>query len=83
MGPNDACTKTGRPVHEVLAEKHPALRMPDPDGDAAAIFCQTEDPPDIVPADIGAETVAKIALKLHGSAGPGGTDAVDLRNWLL
>ena len=29
------------------------------------------------------DTVEKVASRLHGGAGPSGTDAVDLCNWLL
>jgi hypothetical protein len=31
LQPDDACTKTGLPVLEVLRGKHPAMRDPDPD----------------------------------------------------
>ena len=33
--------------------------------------------------DITAETVETVASHLSGAAGPSGTDAVDLSNWLL
>ena len=39
--------------------------------------------PTAIPVDTTRETVEKVASALSGSAGPGGTDAVDLRNWLL
>ncbi|KAI2510249.1 hypothetical protein MHU86_4127 [Fragilaria crotonensis] len=57
--PDDLCTKSGRPVWQVLQEKHPALRDPTSDD------------------------VEAISPRLAGAAGPGGTDAVDLANWLL
>jgi hypothetical protein len=36
-----------------------------------------------VPVEITGDVVERVALKLSGAAGPGGTNAVDLRNWLL
>ena len=58
------CTKTGRPVLDVLADKHPALRMPDPDGEAKAIFSQTDAPPEALPVEVVAQTLADVAAKL-------------------
>ena len=85
LQPDDACTKTGQPVLEVLRGKHPPMRDPAPD---------LEDPdrgsfepypslPEPVPVEITGDVVEKVASKLSGAAGPGGTDAIDLRNWLL
>jgi len=39
--------------------------------------------PAVVPVTITELTVEKVASQLSGTAGLGGTDAVDLRNWLL
>ena len=36
-----------------------------------------------MPLDITAETIEKVASNLSGAAGPSGTNAVDLSNWLL
>ena len=83
LDPDGPDTKTGERVAEVLAGKHPDLRMPDPAGSAAAIFAEQGPPPETIPIDITAETVEKIAPRLSGSAGPGGTDAKALRWWLL
>ena len=43
LDPEDTCTKTGRPVVDVLRENHPAMRMPDSDGDARAIEARFTD----------------------------------------
>jgi len=85
LRPDDKCMKTGRPVLEVLQEKHPKLRDPplDTDDENGAFETYEEGAPAIVPVDITANTIESIATKLSGGAGLGGMDAVDLRNWLL
>ena len=83
LQPNDACTKTGRRVLDVLREKHPAMRDPDLTGPNPGAFEPYASTPDAMPLNITATDVEKVASKLSGSAGPYGVDAVDLRNWLL
>jgi hypothetical protein len=84
LQPADLCTKSGRPVVEVLREKHPDLREPPsvgaPDG---AFEPYARGAPAVVPVDVTATTVETVAAKLSGAAGPGGVDAADLWNWLL
>ena len=75
--------KNGPTVYDVLQEKHPHLRVPDPDGREASIFEQSGAPPDALPLDITAETVESVAARLHGSAGPCGVHSTDLQAWLL
>ena len=83
LAPDDQCTKTGRPVLSVLREKHPAMRDP-PLADAdLACFEFYSSTPTPLPLDITADVVERVAAKLHGAAGPGGTNAVALGNWLL
>ena len=85
LQPDDDCTKTGRPVLEVLRGKHPKMRDPDPDmaDDDRGSFEPYEATPQPLPLCITEEVVEKVASRLSGSAGPGGADSVDLRNWLL
>jgi len=85
MMPDDLCTKTGRPVAEVMQDKHPAGRDPGQEiGRSDTAFEPYEEgPPDSVPVEVTAEIVESVASKLSGGAGPGGTDAVTLQNWLL
>jgi hypothetical protein len=83
LKPDDTCTKTGRPVVEVLHSKHPELREPPSVGSATGAFEPYGNTPQPIPVDITAEDVEAVATRLTGAAGPGGTDAVDLRNWLL
>ena len=76
----DLCTKTGKPVIEVLQSKHPSLQMPN---GRSNLFQMNDPPPEIIPLDITADTVKAVASRLSGAAGPSGTDAIELRNWLL
>jgi hypothetical protein len=81
--PDDLCSKAGRPVWQVLQEKHPALRDPTSTGVADGAFEPYPDLPAPVPVCVSQDDVEAISSRLTGAAGPGGTDAVDLANWLL
>ena len=81
--PDDLCSKAGRPVWQVLQEKHPALRDPETVGAVDGAFEPYPDLPAPVPVAITQDDVEAISSRLSGAAGPGGTDAVDLANWLL
>jgi hypothetical protein len=78
MLPDGIDAKTGDTVKEVLQSKHPESRVPD-----ISVMEDYETPPDFVELDITADAVEKVARRLGGSAGPGGTDASDLQRWLL
>ena len=77
--PSDIDEKTKEPVGDVLQSKHPDARTPDP----SDLEDHDGELPDFVPLDITEETVATIARRLSGGAGPGGTDSVSLQHWLL
>eukprot|EP00957_Ditylum_brightwellii_P078962 6004781-Ditylum_brightwellii.AAC.1 len=81
--PSDACTKTGQTVLEVLRGKHPHTRTPDLSDLECTAFEQYALLLEAVPLDISAEDVERVASRLAGSVGQGGTDAIELRNWLL
>ena len=83
LQPDDLCSKAGRPVLDVLQEKHPELREPPSVGTIDGAFEPYPDRPTPIPVDVTAEDVESVSSRLSGAAGPGGTDAVDLRNWLL
>ena len=83
IDPDGECTKAGRPVTQVLEEKHPDMREPDltdPEGGAFEPYKET---PFAVPLVVSEEMVEKVASRMGGGAGPGGADAVHLQNWLL
>ena len=47
--PEDKCTKTGRPVADVLRENHPDMRVPPVENPTCAAFKEYEDVPETVP----------------------------------
>ncbi len=83
LGPDDACTKTGRKVSEVLADKHPPLRTPDIAEPDRIAFQDYGTPPDIIPIDCPNGDAEKVSRKLRGSAGCSGLTAEALKNMLL
>ena len=76
--PDKIDEKSGDTVAEVLASKHPEARMP-----VASSLHQYANTPDFVDVDVTEETVEKVARRLSGSAGVGGTDSHALQHWLL
>jgi hypothetical protein len=81
--PDDLCTKANRPVWEVLQEKHPALREPPSVGTDDGAFEPYPYLPTPILVTITQDDVEAISTRLSGAAGPGGTDSVELSNWLL
>ena len=49
--PYNQCTKTGRPIEEVLWEKHPDMRVPPVENPTCASFAEYEDIPETVPLE--------------------------------
>ena len=82
LRPDDKCTKTGRPVIDVLLSKNLDPREPPSAGSATGAFEPCDDVPTATPVDIVADDVEAIATWLSGAAGPNGADAVDPRNCL-
>jgi hypothetical protein len=77
----DLDSKSGRPVIEVLREKHPASCVPSEEDFDAHV-----EAPDCLESMLVycfEECVAKATACLSGSAGPCGIDAEMLKNWLL
>jgi hypothetical protein len=83
LQPDDPCTKTGRPVWQILQDKHPPLRDPTFLHSPDSAFEPYPELPTAIPICVTPEDVELISSHLSGAAGPGGTDAVDLSNWLL
>ena len=81
--PTDTCSKTGETVLTVLQQKHPALRDPPSVQQEHGAFEPYDSVPPPVSLHITSDIIERVSSKLSGAAGPGGTDAVDLRNWLL
>ncbi len=79
--PFDTDSKSGRPVIDVLREKHPDTRVP-----SEWDFDEHPGAPDCLESMLVycyEECVAKAAAHLSGSAGPCGIEADMLKNWLL
>ncbi|KAL7476499.1 hypothetical protein ACHAW6_002357 [Cyclotella cf. meneghiniana] len=83
LGPNDACSKTGRPVHAVLCEKHPSLHTPDLSNPDSVAFTDYGIPPDPIPVDCPVKVAEMVAQKLSGGTGCSSIDAALLRSMLL
>ena len=81
--PDDQCTKTGRPVAEVLWEKHPYMRVPPVEKTTCTAFKEYGEVPETVPLDFTEDDVTWVASKLFGAAGALRADDIELRNWLL
>jgi len=79
--PYDSCSKTGRPVIDILSKKHHKVIVP-PDHhfdvyeDAAAL-------PETMLVYCYEETVAKAAYRLCNMAGSYGVDGLLLKSWCL
>ena len=81
--PDDQCTKTGRPVAEVLRENHPDMWVLPMENPLCAAFEEYEDIPKTVPLDFTEDDVTLVASKISGASGALGAEAMELRNWLL
>ena len=79
----DQCTKTGRPVAEVLWENHPDMRVPPVENPTCAAFEDYKEVPETVPLDSTEDDVMWVASNLSGAAGALGAEAIELLNWLL
>ena len=73
--PDDTDDKTEDTVREVLESKHPESKAPD-----TSMLEEHATAPDFVDSDITLDAVEKVARRLGGSGGPGGTDASDLQH---
>ena len=81
--PGEKCTKTGRPVADVLQEKHPDMRVPPVENSACAAFEKYEDLTKTAFLYVTEDDVMWVASKLSGTAGALGAEAIELWNWLL
>jgi hypothetical protein len=59
------------------------MRDPPVEALGTGVFEPYNETPQPVPLDITEDIVEEVASKLSGAAGPGGTDAIALANWLL
>ena len=76
--PGDKCTKTGRPVLDILREKHPEARIP-----AEKDFDVYPNTPDSIGIFVFEEDVVKQVAFCTGTVSPSGVNADALKAWLL
>ena len=81
--PDDQCTKNGRPVAEVLREKHSDMCVPLVESPVFAVFKEYGEDPETVPLDFMESDVTLVASKLSDAVGVLGAEAIELCNWLL
>ena len=62
--PQDSCTKTGRPVMEVLRLQHPDTRIPDLKDPHCIAFEQYDEVPVEIPMDCTTEDLETLALQM-------------------
>ena len=72
LGPDDACTKEGRPVLDILQEKHPDARTPDLNEPENTVFEGYDRTPEVIPLVVTEDDARHLAARMHGSAGAGG-----------
>ena len=79
LQPRNTCKNTGEPVLVLIRDKHPEDHVP-----SAHIFdaCSGR-PSDLLPFNLTEDTVIEVAPHLSGGAGPGGTDVVILKHWVI
>ena len=81
--PTDTCTKTGRPVIDILREKHPDPTIPDESHFDEYSAEVTEESMTTMSLYFTDKDVAKAAKGLGGCAGPAGIGGLVLRGWVL
>ncbi len=81
--PQDLCTKTGRPVMEVLRSQHPDTRIPDLEDPHCIAFEHYDEVLVEIPTNCTSEDLKTLALRMSGSTGLSSFGAVMLRNCLL
>ncbi len=81
--PQNACTKTGQPVMEVLQSKHSDTRIPNRGDPDCIAFEHYNKVPMALPMDCTSKDLEALALRMNGSAGLSSFDTVMLRNCLL
>ena len=83
MDPFELDIKSGLPVHEALAKKHPDLLVPRVEDDDYIGFEHYPSVPGMVPLTVCDDVMTKVARRLKGGAGPGGVDSYLFHDMLL
>ena len=85
LHPDSTNPKSGKPVVEILQDKHPEIRILDAgvDGVMALEPYPAVPAPLPLPLDSSEAAAARIAKNLSGGAGPDSINSQDLKGWLL
>ena len=83
LGLDDACTKAGCHIWEVLVEKHRSLHTPNLLDPYNLAFADHSMAPDIMPIDCPQGDAEQVLCHLQGSTGCSRVDAEHLKNQLL
>ncbi len=81
--PQDLCTKTGRPMMEVLRLQHLDTRIPDLEDPHCIAFEHYNEVPVEILTDCTSKDLETLALQMSGSTGPSSFNTIMLRNCLL
>ena len=81
--PGQPMHKKGRPIAEVLWDKHLDMRVPPVENPRCAAFEKYEEVPRTVPLNFKEDDVTLVASKLSRAAGAQGAEAIELQNWIL
>eukprot|EP00957_Ditylum_brightwellii_P146773 11173696-Ditylum_brightwellii.AAC.1 len=78
VGIKVTCSKTGKPVREVLLSKHPSSSQPPEE-----VLLVYDALPSFIDLDVTAAMVEKVATWMQGAAGPGRVNSIVWQDWLL
>ena len=78
FSPDDPCTKTGRPVLQILQEKHPMPQEATHLGTPGGAFEPYPTLPSCMGPQISSDMAEVVGSKLSGAAGPDGVDSSNL-----
>jgi hypothetical protein len=84
LRPDDTCSKTGEPVLDVLRSKHPKIRVPGLNNNGSVPgFVNYGGAEMTTPHTSSDYSIGETCVKIHGSAGPSGVDAMMLQSWCI
>ena len=81
--PRDVRTKIGRPIVDILHEKHPGICIPPLEIPTCAAFEECEEVPETALLDFSEDKVTWVTSKISGAAGVLRAETIELRNWIL
>ena len=83
LHPDSTDAKSGKPVVDVLQDKHQEMWISDAGTDKVMAFEPYPAVPAPLPLDSSEAAAARVTKNLSGGTGPDSIDSLDLKNWLL